>query len=126
MRKVKVEKAEKATTLRDLGGVGSDAVLRQSFADISGEIDGGLKQRAERTRATLDELQSERDALSKVLRLAAVSRLVDSDRTLREQLDAADARSKAAMKGAKESEAALGELRSLAVEEIKRLEKLFG
>jgi hypothetical protein len=123
MRKVKLEKA---ATLRDPGGVGSDAVLKQSLADISGEIDGGLKQRAERVRATLDELQSERDALSKVLRLAAVSRLVDSDRTLREQLDAADARSKAAMKDAKESEGALMELRSLAVEEVKRLEKLFG
>jgi hypothetical protein len=123
MRKVKLEKA---ATPRDPGGVGSDAVLKQSLADISGEIDGGLKQRAERVRATLDDLQSERDALSKVLRLAAVSRLVDSDRTLREQLDAADARSKAAMKDAKESEGALMELRSLGIEEVKRLEKLFG
>jgi hypothetical protein len=122
MRKVKLEKV---AALGDPGGVGADAVLKQSLAEISGEIDGGLKQRAERARATLDELQSERDALSKVLRLAAVSRLVDSDRTLREQLDAADARSKAAMKDAKESEGALMELRSLAIEEVKRLEKLF-
>ena len=95
------------------------------FNAVAEEIAGGLKHQSQKMRTVLEARQAERDAMQSALKSAAVSRLVHSDRQLREQLKVADARGKADQKRAIEAEASLAEFRKLAVDEINRLKKIF-
>jgi hypothetical protein len=112
--------------LPSVSPVHSRSIGGDAFAGLVADATNGLKAAAQRLRAGADEISADRSAVKAVLRLAGVKRIVDSDRTIAKQLDAATARSAADQKHAEEALAMLETLATQVGEDLAALAKLFG
>src|SRR5262245_34904997 len=93
--------------------IGGDA-----FVEFAADVTNGLKDAARRARAGAESLAADRKEVAAVVRTAGVRRIVESDRTLAKQLDAAGARFAEGQKEAQEASAALETLTAQVGDEL--------
>jgi len=100
------------------------AVGTEDLTALLSDVDAALAATRQRVRSGLAQRDADHAAVAAALKPAAAKRLVDSDPSLKQQLEAADAAFKADQKQAAETESQLAEAHKLAMGEFALLRKL--
>lgn len=110
----------------DLVQAGSSTLDGGAFDAFAADLDKGLQAAAARAKAGNDQLSADRSDVAAMLKTATLKRLLDSDATLKAQVDDVNAQFAKDQRDAQDALKQLGTMQQDAAAEMAALGKLFG